>query len=111
MDNTPGERTFGEITKRRREADKMILICSADSLVRDGVSKEIEAQLDEAPDSIIPISRDTLWKHTGLGVKRAMRELKPFLMDNNYANFESDDQYDESLQRVLSALERPRPSE
>ena len=42
MDATPGDRTWREIGRRRREAEKMVVLCSAGALVRDGVLKEIE---------------------------------------------------------------------
>lgn len=50
MDSTPGEKIWKEITRKRREADKMIVLCSVKSLIRDGVKKEIEEQMDEDPE-------------------------------------------------------------
>ena len=106
MDATPGERTFKEIGQQRREAERFIVICSADSLVRVGVRKEIEEQLDEDPDKIIPISRDSLWKHPGFQAVGTARDLKPYLLERNYANFEEGADYGRELQRLLKALER-----
>jgi len=40
----------------------MIVICSSESLIRDGLLKEVEEQIDEDPDKIIPISIENLWK-------------------------------------------------
>ena len=105
-DSTPGERTWGEIGQRRREAGKFIVICSAAALVRDGVLKEIEEQMDEDPEKIIPISRDKLWKEPGFKVTRGTRDLKPFLMERNYANFEEGSDYEKELNKLLKALER-----
>ena len=106
MDSTPGERTQREIGQRRREAEKMIVICSADSLVRDGVLKEIEEQIDEDPDRIVPVSLDELWKHPGFRIMRSTRDLKPLLIERNYANFGDPSSYEESLERLLNGLRR-----
>lgn len=106
MDSTPGERTQREIGLKRQEAEKFIVLCSTQGLVRDGVLKEIEEQMDEDPDKIIPISLDELWKHPGFRVVRAGRDLKPFLMERNYANFGQGRNYDQGFQRLLRALQR-----
>ena len=58
------------------------------------------------PEKIIPISRDKLWKEPGFKVTRGTRDLKPFLMERNYANFEEDSDYKKELNRLLKALER-----
>jgi len=105
LDATPGERTWPEISQARREADKMVVICSAAALIRDGVLKEIEEQIDEDPDKMVPISRDNLWREPGFRVERG-RDLKPFLSDKNYADFSDESCYEESLQRLLKALRR-----
>lgn len=42
----------------------MIIICSMRALIRDGVRKEIEEQIDDNP-KIIPISLDNDWKYEG----------------------------------------------
>jgi len=106
LDATPGERTWPEIRKKQREADKMVVVCSAAALIRDGVLKEIEEQIDEEPDKMVPISRDNLWTEPGFQVMRAGRDLKPFLLDKNYADFSDDSRYEEPLQRLLKALRR-----
>jgi len=106
MDATPGRKTWAEIGMKRREADKMIVLCSARSLVRDGALKEIEEQIDEEPDNIIPISLDDVWKQSGFGVMRGQRDLKPFLLDKNYADFTKRTKYEESLNKLLKGLKR-----
>jgi hypothetical protein len=106
LDSTPGERVWGEITQRRREAEKMIVLCSAPSLIRDGVKKEIEEQIDEEPDKMIPVSLDNLWKEEGFTVKRGQHDLKPFLKDRNYADFCNPSEYDASLDRLLKGLKK-----
>jgi hypothetical protein len=106
LDYTPGERIWREIGLRRREAEKMIVLCSAESLIREGVLKEIEEQIDEDPDKIIPISLDDLWMEKGFRVMRGERDLKPFLLERNYADFSDNSQYESSLNRLLEGLER-----
>lgn len=66
LDSIPGEETWKEITNKRHESEKMILLCSIESLIRDGVKKEIEEQIDEDESKIIPISLDNHWKIQGL---------------------------------------------
>ena len=106
LDATPGERTWREIGRKRREADKMVVICSAAALIRPGVLKEIEEQVDEDPNKMVPISRDDLWREPGFRVERAGHDLKPPLLDKNYADFSDESCYEESMQRLLTALRR-----
>ena len=108
LDGTVGKRTWEEIIQKRREADKMIILCSADSLVRDGVLKEIEEQLDEDPEKIIPISLDDLWKHKGFMVKRGERDLKPFLMERNYSDFSTKYKYKNSMSKLFKGLKKSK---
>ena len=105
MHATPGKRTWTEIVGKRREADKVVVLCSADALVRDGVLKEIEEQVDEDPDKMVPVSLDDLWKASGFKVMRADRDLKPYLLERNYADF-ANLQYEEALERLLTGLRR-----
>ena len=104
MDSTPGVRTWGEIGVKRRQAEKFIVLCSAEGLIRDGVLKEIEEQIDEDPDKMIPISLDDTWKQPGFRVMRANRDLKPFLLDRNYADFGPWHDYDMSFNRLSQGL-------
>lgn len=106
MDQTPGKRTWQEIVERRREAEKMIVLCSGESLVRDGALKEIEEQIDEGPEKMVPISLDNLWKEDGFKVMRGSRDLKPFLLERNYADFSDPASYEDSLELLLRGLER-----
>jgi len=108
MDFTVGERTWEEIGRVRREAEKMIVLCSMKALVRDGVLKEIEEQIDENPDKIVPVSLDELWKEKGFPVRRDETDLKPFLLERNIADFSKESDYKESLDRLLKGLERQR---
>ena len=53
LDATLGERTWREIGKQRREAEKMIVLCSLNSLIRPGLKRELEEQITEDEDKII----------------------------------------------------------
>lgn len=59
-DYTVGEKTWREICNRRREAEKFIVLCSTQALVRDGLLKELEEQVDEDVEKLVPISLDEL---------------------------------------------------
>ena len=106
LDKTPGERTWPEIGQARRQADKMVVVCSVKALLRDGVLKEVEEQIDEDPEKMVPISRDDIWTDPGFRVMRAGRDLTPWLRERNYADFSDESCYEESLQRLLKALRR-----
>ena len=84
----------------------MIVLCSYKSLIRDGVKKEIEEQIDENPDKIIPISLDNTWREDGCLIMRGKHDLKPFLLERNYADFSDKSQYAASLNKLLKGLER-----
>ena len=106
LDSTPGKRTWEEIGQKRRETEKMIALCSAESLLRDGVKKELEDTIDEDPDKLIPISLDNLWLEEGFEVRRGTKDLKPFLTERNFADFSSKSNYNESLKKLLTGLKR-----
>ncbi len=104
MDATLGARTWHEIGQERREAGKLIVLCSAAGLVQPGPKKEIEEQIDDDRDKIIPISLDYLWRAPGFEVRRAERDLKPFLLERNWADFSPGADYAAAIERLLKAL-------
>jgi len=111
MDKKVGKRTWKEIGESRRGAERFVVLCSGAALVRDGLLKEIEEQIDEDPDKVVPISLDDLWKERGFRVQRVDRDLKPFLMERNYADFSNWDsdpaRYGKALAELLKGLRRP----
>lgn len=106
LDATPGEPTWPEIFKEMQRRDKTIVVCSAAALLRNGVRKELDRLIDESRDKLVPISLDNLWTDPNFTVMWGDRDLKPFLMERNYADF-AKLAYDEALQRLLKALRRP----
>ena len=61
--------------------------------------------MDDDPGKIIPISRDDLWRAPGFEVRRVGRDLKPFLLERNYADFSPEADYAASFERLLKGLE------
>jgi hypothetical protein len=106
MDSTPGRGIWEEVEQRRLEADRMLVLCSSESLLRDGVLKEIERQVDEDPTKIIPVSLDETWRQPGFHVVRGGADLKPFLLRQTLADFGNESRYAESLERLLTGLRR-----
>ncbi len=102
----PGARTQQEIVQNRREAEKVITLCSVRSLIREGVLSEIDDQIREDPDKLIPISLDDVWQHRGFRVMWNSRDLKPLLQERNYADFSDESAYQTSFAKLLAALER-----
>lgn len=103
MDYTPGQRTWKEIIENRRVSHKFLVICSIASLSRNGVLKEIEQQIDEDLDKIIPIYVDSSWTSPSFRIERGGNNLKPFLLDRNYADFVNKS-FDEAISRLVKAI-------
>jgi hypothetical protein len=106
MDKTVGKPTRREIAEVRRGADRFVVLCSAAALVRDGVLEEIEDQINEDPERLVPISLDDLWREPGFQVMRGKHNLKPELENRNYADF-ANRPYEEALEELLRGLRRP----
>jgi len=108
----PEIRTWQCTGWKRREADRMVILCSARSLVRDAVRKEIDNQIDENPDKLMPVSLDDDWKQDGFKAEWIKRDLKPFLVERNCADFAgwgSDAKhYNKGLEELLRGLEREK---
>jgi len=107
-DSTVGARTQEEIGQKRREKEKVIVLCSYRSLIQDGVLSEIDDQIREDPSKLMPVSLDHVWQHEGFLIMRAKRDLKPFLQERNYADFSEESTYDASLSKLMTALARDR---
>jgi hypothetical protein len=107
LDAIPGEWMWREISQKRREAEKMILLCSVEALVRDGLLKEIEEQIDEDPDKIVPVSLDNTWKQKGFVIRRGQREdFKAILLNKTHVDFSDKSKYNESFCRLLTGIKR-----
>ena len=78
LDATPGQKLWKQLSEKRRKLDKMIVLCSAKSLVRHGVKKELEEQIDEDAEKILPISLDNIWTQEGFSIIRDGRDLKNY---------------------------------
>ena len=102
-DSSKNERTWKEIAQERRQADRVLAICSVEALIRDGVVRELEAQLDEEPDKLILVSLDKVWTEPGFRVMRGNNDLKPFLMERNRVDC-AGLEYQEQLTEIVRAL-------
>jgi hypothetical protein len=107
-DSTAGKRTQSEILEERRGADKVIILCSYQSLLQDGVLTELDDQIREDPEKLIPLSLDDVWLHPRYDVSVGKRDLKPFLVDRNYIEFGEGSTFEASLAKLLTVLEAPR---
>ena len=107
-----GRRIGDEVHSRIQEHDRVILVCSRDSLDRPGVRNEIQETFDrEARDGgatyLLPIMLDdyvlTGWQDP----------LAPRVRDRVVGDFRGamdDDQiFDRAMRRLLAALKRDRP--
>ncbi|MHB8377406.1 MAG: toll/interleukin-1 receptor domain-containing protein [Dehalococcoidia bacterium] len=108
IDQTPGERTWREIGQRRRGAGRMLVVCSVASLTRPGVLRELEQQIDEDPEKIVPLSLDNEWRRSEFEVIRAGNDLKSQLTDRNLADFAGLG-YAAALEQLLRALRKSTP--
>jgi len=107
LDAIPGKPLEVEIEERLKQADKMVVTCSARSLVREAVLKELRKQLYvKHPDDIVPISLDHSWTKDDFPVEWEKQNLKPFLTRQIYADFSDPSIYKESLDKLLKGLKR-----
>ena len=86
MNSTAGKRIWKEIKGQMRSSDRLLVICSSESLRRDGVLKEIETQVDDEPDKIIPISIDDMWHKPSFRIRRGKFELKQYLVERTFVD-------------------------
>ena len=112
FDATPGQPVWAEIEERRRSMEKMLVVCSVQGLLRSGILKELEDQINEDPNKIIPVVLDTIWRAENFQVKGPTQNLKPFLERITYVDFSNRDNItslEGSLTRLLGALEAASP--
>jgi hypothetical protein len=81
----------------------MIVICSVETLTQDGALQEIEDQVNEDPEKLVPISLDDVWQKPGFKVFRGARDLKPYLLERTYSDFANLTE-DVALGKLLEGL-------
>lgn len=108
----PFDAVFGEklhsTMRRVDDYDRIILICSAQSLHRKGVQNEIEKVLErEAREGgsslLIPITIDNYIFEDWAPVRPA---LKGEILNRVVADFRNNDSYKDQLHRLLRALRK-----
>ena len=105
-DKTVGQRTQHEIEEKLEEYEKIVVLCSIHSLLGNGIRREIDRQLAKDPDKLVPVSLEEGWRHDNYKVDCLGTDLKPFLIDRNYADF-ANKPYEEALAELLKGLRRP----
>jgi hypothetical protein len=105
-DKTVGQRIQGEIEKNLEEHEKVVVLCSMHSLLGNGIRREIDRQWAKDPNKLVPVSIEDEWRHDNYKVECMGFDLKPFLIDRNYADFGRKD-YEEALRELLKGLRRP----
>lgn len=86
-ENTPGDSIWREIIEKLGTVDKVLVVCSARSLQRDGFLREIDHLARHDPSKILPISMDDAWKQPRYSVRFGSTELKPVLLERNLIDF------------------------
>ena len=106
LDAAPQERALNLMGAEGRDVEKVVVLCSAQALAREAVLEQIAQQIDDAPDKIVPISLDSIWKEPGFRVMLGERDFKPFLVGRQHADFAFTTTYVGELERLLAALRR-----
>ena len=104
-DKTIGQRTQHEIEQKLDQHEKMVVLCSVHSLLADGVRSELYRQWAKDPNKLIPVSLEEGWRHNNYRIECMGVDLKPFLIERNYADF-ANKPYLEALAGLLRSLRR-----
>lgn len=108
-DSKPGEPVWKSIGKELRSKNRMLVICSARSLAREGMRKEISRQVDEDPNKIIPLSLNDDWRQPDFSIEWEGRDLKPYLADTNGVDLSRRGD-ERAVNAILGALQKPKRS-
>lgn len=103
MNSTAGKRIWKEVKEQMRSSDRLLVLCSSKSLRRDGVLKEIETQVDDEADKIIPISLDNMWLKPSFRIRRGRSELKQYLVERTFVDL-SKLPFREAVGRLVMSL-------
>ena len=105
LDVAPQERA-PNLGSDRRDVERVVVLCSAQALEREPVLKQIAQLINDAPDKVLVISLDNMWKEPGFRVALGERDLKPFLVGRQCADFTFTTTYVGELERLLAMLRR-----
>jgi hypothetical protein len=103
LDSVPGADLWKEIIAERRARDRLLLVCSKVALIRDGLLREIEQQIDDDPAKLLLVSIDKDWRSPDFKIARGTNDLKPRLLERNYVDFENLN-FEQALTRLIAAL-------
>jgi hypothetical protein len=109
---TPGQRLYRLMHVAANEYDRIILVCSRDSLTRAGVMNELREVLQRearegGEDRLIPVRLDSYvfeqWEPTEPGLKRAVCDR----VVADFTQWRVDAKFREGVRRLLEALRQP----
>ena len=109
FDSKPDLASDRQIAGQLSHAEKVVVLCSVHSLVREGLRREIDRLARENPEKILPLSLDDTWRHPGFELRWGSRDLKGLLLDKTCIDFEDVRRYGESFEQLLRALARTGP--
>ena len=104
-DAVAGQPTLEEERRARKNADKVIVVCSGAGLGQAGLLREIDETAQENPKKLIPILKDTAWLHQSYHIRRDDHDLKPYLQSTVWVDFSSK-KYREALRGLVAALSK-----
>ena len=102
----PEDRTRRDVVEERRNAERIILLCSPAALAHEDFLDEIEDRIEADPDGVVPVSVRDPWMRGELKARRSGRDLRPMLSDGSYADFGDSSSYEDALERLLIGLAR-----
>ena len=101
------ERGAREPGDERRDAEKMILLCSAKALMADNFLYDMVDRIEADPDSILSVSMDDRWQRDDFPALMGTPNLRIFFRGRTHTDFGDTISYEESLERLLKQLRRP----
>ena len=104
-DAIPGQPTLEEERRARRNADRIVAVCSGAGLGQPGLLREIDETMEENLGKLIPVLKDKHWLSDAYQIRRDDRDLKPFLRNQVWADFNSKP-YREALSDLLAGLSK-----
>lgn len=100
---TPTDAQTASIDERR-EAEKVIVLCSHTSLAQDWFKSEIADQVQRHSDRLIAVSLDEAWLHSEYRVFWELQDLKPILNQPRLLALRNDATYNATIARLVKEL-------
>lgn len=115
-DAIPGRRLHAVLSRHINQYDRVVLVCSRDSIMRSGVRHEIEEVFDrerrEGGSSIlIPVNLDGYIFEENTKLARDSPEVRRGILSRvvaDFSNHEDPESFNIGVQKLLRALQKPR---